>query len=325
MLLEDLYRLMKTGHVQAQGVVDTMTQPVVVLDHHFCVMTANNAFIKAFSVEREDVISEDFFRLGNGQWDIPELRKLMSAVIPRAAAVIGYEVKHDFPTIGPRTFLIDARRLVHPDDNSPNILIIFDDVTQRQRHDAEMDFILAEMRHRLSNIAAVVLSVVKNSKTSDPTTARFKEALLGRLDITFQAQNVAARGATAQFETLLKTSVGATVAERLQCSGPSAELKSSLVLPVSMILHELGTNAMKYGAVSVPGGSVHVTWELEDGSRERTILVCRWREEGGPQISPPDHKGYGTELIEGLAVHLGGSAELAYPPGGFVATIKFPM
>lgn len=58
MLLEDLYRLMKTGHVQAQGVVDTMTQPVVVLDQNLCVTTANNAFIKAFRVDREDILAE---------------------------------------------------------------------------------------------------------------------------------------------------------------------------------------------------------------------------------------------------------------------------
>ena len=97
MMLEDLYRLLRTGHVQAQGVVDTMTQPIVVLDHNLCISTANNAFLKTFEVEREDILGESFFDLGNGQWDIPELRQLIAAIIPKAAAVIGYEVVHDFP------------------------------------------------------------------------------------------------------------------------------------------------------------------------------------------------------------------------------------
>ncbi|MBW9118350.1 PAS domain-containing protein [Rhizobium cauense] len=66
MLLEDLYRLMKTRHVQAQAVVDTMTQPVVVLDSNLCVTTANNSFIKTFNVDREDVLAQSFFDLGNG-------------------------------------------------------------------------------------------------------------------------------------------------------------------------------------------------------------------------------------------------------------------
>ncbi|MBW9063361.1 PAS domain-containing protein [Rhizobium herbae] len=325
MLLEDLYRLMKTGHVQAQGIVDTMTQAVVVLDQRFCVTTANNAFIKAFKVERDDILSEDFFGLGNGQWDIPELRQLISSVIPRSAAVIGFEVQHEFPSIGQRTFLVDARRLVHPDDNSPNILIIFEDVTERQRHDAEMDFIVAETRHRLKNLSAVVRSVVSNARADNPAVAGFKEALLGRLDITFQAQEVAARGGTASFEALLTEAVSSTVSERLDCSGPPIELESSKILSVSMIFHELGTNAIKHGAATVPGGRIRVTWELVETPGKCALLACQWREEGGPVVSPPERNGYGTELIEGLCAHMGGSAELTYPPSGLTATIKIPV
>lgn len=325
MLLEDLYRLMKTGHVQAQGVVDTMTQPVVVLDQHFCVTTANNAFIKAFCVGREDTLSQNFFKLGNGQWDIPELRQLVLQVIPKTAAVVGFKVEHEFPRIGRRTFLVDVRRLVHPDDNSPNILVIFEDVTERQRHDSEMDFIVAELRHRMKNLAAVVLSVVKNTSAEGSGADHFKEALLGRLESTFHAQDLASSGAPVEFKTLLNNAVRAAVSGLIECSGPVAELKSSLVLPVSMILHELSTNAAKYGSASVPNGKIRVNWDLEEGPRARTFLVCQWREESGPFISPPERKGYGTELIHGLAAHFGGSVELSYPPSGFTATIKIPM
>ncbi|MBB3660199.1 PAS domain-containing protein [Rhizobium sp. BK650] len=121
MMLEDLYRLLRSGHVQAQGVVDTMSQPVIVLDHRFYVTTANNAFIKTFQVKRDDLLGESLFDLGDGQWDIPELRELIAGVIPKSVAVIGFEVKHDFPGIGQLTFLVDARRLVHPDDSSTNL------------------------------------------------------------------------------------------------------------------------------------------------------------------------------------------------------------
>lgn len=325
MLLEDLYRLMKTGHVQAQGVVDTMTQPVVVLDNNFCVTTANNAFIKKFNVARDDILLQDFFALGNGQWDIPELRQLISSVIPRAAAVIGFEVKHDFPGIGQRTFLVDARRIVHPDDNSPNLLIIFDDVTDRQRHETEMDFIVSEMRHRMKNMSAVVQSIVRNARADDPAVGNFKEALIGRLDVAFDAQDMAARAETVDFESLLRRSVGASVSERLECVGPSVDVPCSKVPAVSMIFHELATNAMKHGAVSSPDGEIHVTWETDAGPRGRPLLVCLWREEGGPRVSRPEHKGYGTELIEGLGAHFEGNVELNYPPSGLIAEIKIPM
>ncbi|MBB3543860.1 HWE histidine kinase domain-containing protein [Rhizobium sp. BK399] len=325
MQLEDLYRLMKTGHVQAQGVVDTMTQPVVVIDENFCVTTANNAFIKAFKVERDDIIAQSFFGLGNGQWDIPELRQLISAIIPRAAAVIGFEVTHDFPAIGPRTFLIDARRLLHPNDNSPNILIIFDDVTERHRHDAEMDFIVAELRHRMKNMAAVVRSVVINTRADQPAVAIFKEALVGRLDATFKAQDIAARAKTADFEFLVTQAVGTTVSERLECSGPAVEMPSAKVLPVSMIFHELATNAVKHGAISTSAGRIRVSWCMETGPNGRQLLACQWQEEGGPSVSAPKRKGYGTELIEGLGAHIAGSAELVYRTEGLAAVIKIPV
>lgn len=250
---------------------------------------------------------------------------MISSVIPRAAAVIGFEVEHDFPTIGQRTFLVDARRLVHPDNNSPNILIIFDDVTERQRHDAEMDFIVAEMRHRIKNLSAVVQAVVSNVKTDEPAIDRFKHAIMGRLETTFRAQEVAASGKPADFEDLLSTAVGQTVSERLVCAGPGIDIPSSKIPSISMIFHELGTNATKHGSASVQEGKVQVTWTSEAGPGDRTLLVCHWREEGGPPVSQPERTGYGTELIEGLASHLGGSVERHYAPDRFTAVIRFSI
>lgn len=149
---EDLYCLLRSGHVQAQGVVDKMTQPTVELDQRTCTTTTNNAFIKTFQVECDNLLGETLFGLGNGQWDIYKLCGWVAGVNPKVAAVIGLGVKHDFPGIGQRTFLVNARRLVHADDDSTNILVLFDDVTERLRHDAEMDFILSKTRHRKNSV-----------------------------------------------------------------------------------------------------------------------------------------------------------------------------
>lgn len=325
MMLEDLYRLLRSGHVQAQGVVDTMTQPIIVLDQNLCVTTANNAFIKTFKIDRDDILGHSFFNLGDGQWDNPELRHLIASVIPKAAAVIGFEVKHDFPSIGERTFLVDARRLSHPDDNSSNILVLFDDVTERQHHNAEMEFIVSETRHRMKNLFAVVRSIALQTDVKDCTAADYRETLLGRLETTFRAQEIAATSDTADLETLLRQVVSEPGAGRLHCNGPVVLLASSKVLPISMIFHELMTNAVKYGAYSTAEGSVNVSWSLEPGEKGRTYLTCEWREENGPPVSPPDRKGYGTELIKGTSVQLGGRVELRYDPGGLTAIIRIPV
>lgn len=325
MMLEDLYRLLRSGHVQAQGVVDTMTQPIVVLDRNFNVSTANNAFIKTFEIERDDTLGQSFFGLGDGQWEIPELRQLISTVIPRAAAVIGFEVKHDFPSIGQRTFLVDARRLIHPDDNSSNILVMFDDVTERQHRTAEMEFIISETRHRMKNLFTVVRAVAMQTDTQDRSASDYRDVLLGRLEATFRAQELAATTESADFETLVRQSVGDIGAGRLACEGPGVDVPSSKVLPVSLIFHELTTNAVKYGAFLANGGRVDISWTVEPGPRDRTYLSCRWRECGGPAVAVPDQQGYGTQLMKGTSAQAGGSVELSYDPSGLVATLQIPL
>ncbi|MDP9592088.1 UNVERIFIED_ORG: two-component sensor histidine kinase [Shinella zoogloeoides] len=325
MTLEDLYRLMRTGHVQAQGVVDTMTQPVVVLDRSLSVLTANNAFIKTFLVERDDVIGENFFDLGNGQWDIPELRDLIRSVIPKSAAVIGFEVQHDFPSIGQRTFLVDARRLVHPDDNSSQTLVAFEDVTERARRDQEKDFIIAETRHRIRNLSSVLRILAMQTPTQGVTAEQYRDSFLGRLDVTMRAQEIAAYGKETSLQTLIEQAVGETGAGRLKTTGPAVTVDSAKVVTLSMIFHELATNAAKYGALSVADGNIHVEWSLKPGPKDRNYLTCEWREIGGPKVAPPTRSGYGTKLIERTAAHLRGTSELTYGSDGLTATIKIPM
>lgn len=124
MNLEDLYRLLRSSHVQAQGIIDTLEEPLLVLDQARCVINGNRAFFEKFSLDRDDTIGRSLFTLGTHQWDVAELRQLLQDVIPKAAAIIGFEVTAEFPT-GRRTMLVSARRLFHPDNNSTSILMIF--------------------------------------------------------------------------------------------------------------------------------------------------------------------------------------------------------
>ncbi|MFC3073191.1 HWE histidine kinase domain-containing protein [Shinella pollutisoli] len=326
MILEDLYRLLRSGHVQAQGIVDTLTQPLVVLDQNFCVINASNAFIHTFGVERDAVLGNSLFSLGNGEWDIPDLRRLIADIIPKAASVAGYEVTHDFPTLGRRTFLVDARRLVHPDNNSTSILVLFDDVTESNRQEMERNLILSETRHRMKNLLSVVRAIAMQTETEERTAEEYRGVFLGRLDAALRAQELAPSRENTDFAALLESAVIVAGAERVRLeAGPAVELPSSRVLPVSMIFHELATNALKYGALSVPQGDVRVSWRMAASKGERDMLVCEWREENGPPLRPPSRRGYGTELIVGTARHLGGSAELKFDASGLTAIVNLPI
>jgi two-component sensor histidine kinase len=325
MMLEDLYRLLKTSHVQAQGIVDTLTVPLLVLDERFRIVTANNAFLKAFRIERDDIIEKTLFSLGSGQWDVGDLKVVFEMIIPKSAGVLGYQVTHDFPHIGKRSFVLDARRLVHPDDNSVNILVQFDDVTDRKRIEAEKDFVIAETRHRMRNVFSIIRAIVLQTQTDNRTTEEYRNALIGRIDTAMNAQQLSFGLHHTQFADLVETTISAAGPDRFRITtGPAAELQASRVLPVGMMIHELTTNAIKYGALSVPDGAVLIGWNREERNGKQ-LLVVKWREKNGPPCHNPERQGYGTELIRGTAAHLGGKAELTFNPHGLVATLEIPL
>jgi len=175
--LEELYRLLRSSHVQSQGIVDTLQEPLIVLDRSFCVVNANPAFLRTFEAKRDDVLGQNLFQLGNGQWDIRELRELLADVVPKARAVVDYQVTHDFPEIGRRTMLLTARRLQHPDENSTEMLLVFEDVTNQHHEDAAKDLLLAETRHRMKNLMAVLRAVASQTGTEGRTAEEYREAL----------------------------------------------------------------------------------------------------------------------------------------------------
>lgn len=327
MHLEDLYRLLRSEHVQAQGIVDTLEEPLLVLDQSCCILTANRGFYETFRVGRDDTVGRSLFALGGGQWDIPELRSLVGDIIPRSAAIIGYEVKAEFPMIGRRTMLVSARRLVHPDNNSTSILILFDDVTERRDDEAQRDILLSETRHRMKNLLGIVRSLANQTDVAGRSAEEYRDAFLGRFQAVAEAENLAlANSAPADLSTLVEQALKSVGPEQYRLvPGPPVSLKQRQVLPISLILHELVTNAWKYGAFSKPGGLVDLTWGFAQADG-KTVLQIDWKEENGPRVTPPTRSGFGSRLIDLSAVQgLRGTVELKYEPTGLRAHITAPM
>lgn len=325
--LNDLYRLLRSNHVQAQGIIDTLEQPLLVLDQAGFVLNGNRAFFEKFSFDRGDAIGASLFELGGHQWDIAELRKLLSEVIPKAAAVVGYEVTAEFPPIGRRTMLVSARRLSHPDNNSTSILMIFEDATDRRRDDAEKDILLAETRHRMKNLLAVVHALASQTEVEGRSAEEYRDAFLGRFKALMRSEEIALGG---QVETdlgvLINRALEAVGPGRSRIDpGPPVNLKREQVVPFGLILHELATNAIKYGALSTSQGNVHLTWRVATEA-DRRALHLLWKEENGPPVSPSNGSGFGTRLIQFSASQaLGGSAELKFADGGLEVPVVAPL
>jgi two-component sensor histidine kinase len=327
MNLEDLYRLLRSGHVQAQGIVDTLGEPLLVLDQTCCVVSGSRAFFEKFLLERDDTIGRSLFDVGGGQWDIPELRRLLSEVVPKLVAVIGYEVNAVFPPLGRRTMLVSARRLIHPDNISTNMLVTFDDVSDTRRVDAEKDILLAETRHRMKNLLGVVRAIATQTEVQGRSGQEYRDTFLGRFEAVLHAEDLSlASNEETDLAALIERALVPAGADRCHIvPGPSITLKAGQVVPISMILHELVTNASKYGALSARDGTVHVTWRVA-AEAGRNALILDWREENGPPVTPPTQSGFGTRLIEFSAERsLGGGAELTFEPAGLRVRVTAPL
>lgn len=165
------------------------------------------------------------------------------------------------------------------------------DITDRMDADRMQQVVVEEMRHRTKNILAMV-----------------------------QANELLYRGAWNSAD--LRETVGRAVAPHnaglFEISGPDLRLTARVSLALSLALHELGTDAAKYGALSAPGGRIRISWKV--GGDRRFDLV--WEESGGPALAPPARKGFGSKLIERLlAAELNGTATLDYRPAGLRAVV----
>lgn len=327
---DDLYRLLRNAHLQAQGVMDTVRDPLIVLDSGLCVVNASKAYYETFEVGRDATIGQPFFELGNGQWDIPELRELLGTVLPRSASVIDFEVQTDFPEIGRRTMLVSARRLFHPDSNSRVILLSIVDATEGRRRDQEKDIVIGELRHRMKNMLAVVDALARQTQASGRSGEAYRDAFLGRLGALVRANGfgIDSEG-TVELSRLVRLTLEpyATSPDRIEMvQSPEVSLDHNQVVPVSLILHELATNALKYGALSAPTGRLQIGWSLENPNGTANLVSFRWRETGGPAVSTPQTRGFGTRLIEFATVRdLGGSVERSFEPEGLSVEARFPV
>ncbi len=323
--MEDLYRMLRNGHIEAQGIVETMDAPIAVLNEQLCVINVNRAFCDVFKVDRDETIGSSLFELGNGQWDAAELRLLLGNIIPRSAAIVGYEIEHDFPGIGHRTMLVSGRRLRGAGTGTRSIMLQFEDVTQRREQDAAQNLLLAETRHRAQNLFAVARALASETKTEGLTGLEYRDAFLGRFEALLKGQSLQEDFSTADFHKIAERTLELFAARVRLDPGPSVLLGVAQIMPMVLVLHELMTNAAKHGALSTPRGEIHLSWELKPGS-SGAMLEVHWEEAGGPPVSQVGRRGFGSRLMQfGVAKGLNGVVSFNYEPAGLRVSLSLPI
>lgn len=191
-------------------------------------------------------------------------------------------------------------------------------------------FLLRELDHRCKNTLAAVQSVADQTLRRSLSPAHFVEAFNGRLGALAQAHELLTRGqwGPAPLSEVLAQALGGfggIDGRRIAASGPDIRLAPETCVAMHMTLHELAVNAAKYGALSVESGRLDVRWTVDLAAEPRALELI-WTERGGPRVSPPATRGFGSRLIEqGIARELGGEAVMSFDPEGFSLRLRAPL
>lgn len=199
------------------------------------------------------------------------------------------------------------------------------DITEKKRTEEMQQLLLGELNHRVKNMLAIVQSIATQTLRRAASPEEFTKSFTGRVQALARAHTLFTRDSWqgTDIHDLVRDQLllDDEKDDRIIWSGAPFVLEPQSAMSFSMILHELGTNARKYGALSVPGGQLSLEWTLESGIG----LVLRWLERGGPLVHAPLRQGFGTTLIEkGLKAH-GGEAAIEYDPEGLTCEIRLPL
>jgi two-component system CheB/CheR fusion protein len=318
------------ARVYAEAIVATIRQPLLVLTSDLHVLTANEMFCEIFETRRQDTEGKQIYDLGNRQWNIPKLRSLLEDILPEKEEFSDFRVDHDFESLGRRTMVLNARQLRRNGGRPKLILLSIEDTTAQTEADAHRDLLIDELSHRVKNTLATVQSLAARTVRQVDTLPEFKTAFEGRLHALARAHDLlveenwkgtglnrlAHRTLAPYFET---------DTDRITIDGPALRLPPQAGTALVLIMHELATNAAKYGALSAPEGKLVLRWRFGEGGESGNVCID-WTETCAHEIQPPTRTGFGSRLIETSISHdLHGSVKLDYLATGLRCEIVFPL
>lgn len=306
----------------AEAILEAVQVPLIALDPECRVVTANRAFRAEFRLSDAEIGGRRIYDLSGGAWDIARLRRLLEVELSQRESCDGYEIEAEFPEIGSRVLLLNARRI----ERLQLLLLSFENITERRAAERHQRMMMGELDHRVKNNLAVVSSIAAQTARRSQSLEEFLPALQGRLHALAQTHTTLAEQSwrSAGLRTLVERVTAAQGAdERIHLRGEAVALTAQQTLAMGMILHELATNAVKYGALSVPDGRVDICWEHDEGGEEGATRLV-WQEIDGPPVKAPAAAGYGMKFVTEISAYeLAGETRFEFRPEGLHCELVF--
>jgi PAS domain S-box-containing protein len=328
------------GIALAHAIVDTVRDPLVVLDHDLRVIAASRSFYKTFRLVRDDVRGHRLYEIDGGQWDIPELRDLLETITNDQATVEGYEVDREFPAIGHRVMLLNARKVFYEKGTHTTVLLAFEDITGRRAIERqvqellqEKDMLLAEMQHRVANslqIIASILLIKARAVQSEETRLQLEDAHQRVLSIAAVQQHLHVVGGgkpidlanylTKLCETLAQSMIGDSRPISLKVDADAGMATSRDAVSIGLIVTELVMNALKHAFPhEKTDAAIVVTYQVAGTDWKLTVSD---NGTGKPDVSASDIKpGLGTSLVKALTRQLDAVVDVASNSRGTAVSV----
>ncbi len=226
---------------------------------------------------------------------------------------------------------VRATPIRDPAGTITHVLVISRDITQQRRIEVQKEMLPSELEHRIRNILAMVVAVARQTLKPPATLEASAAAFVARMIALANAQIILTQSSweAADISSIvggaLKPHQDDGMARRFRISGPVVQLTAGRSLSLVLAMHELATNAAKYGALTNPDGVVHLTWRIGPEGPDGTLRL-ELRETGGPVVVPPTRRGFGSRLVEDvLAAEFGGTVEIAYEPARVRCVLTAPV
>ena len=291
----------------------------IFLDERLTIRSFTPSISQLFSIRASD--RGRFVGDFAGRLDYPAMQEDLAEVLatgrPREARVRSAD--------GRSHYLARMRGYDASHGETRGVVATFVDVTDITEAEAHQRVLIAELNHRVKNMLAVVIALARQTAKTASSTPQFTSALILRLQSMSRAYELLSRESwtQARVDELARQELEPFGMERVRLEGPPVTLKPKTALSLAMVLHELATNAAKYGALSNPAGRILVSWRRADAEEDGPgALHLAWREEGGPPVAEPQHRGFGLRLVEREAAHgLNGAARIDWEPSGLAVDL----
>ena len=324
----------------AQAIIDTVREPILVLDQDLRVITASRSFYRTFKVGPEVTQGRLLYELGDGHWDIPKLRLLLEKIVPENGAMEDYEVEYEFPDVGPRTMCLNARKVFYEEGSHTTILLGIEDVTRQRVLEREKDellrqkdILLEELQHRVANSLQIIASIILlKAKTvdSEETRVHLQDAHKRVMSVAAVQQHLHASASSGSVEmgpylsrlceTLATSMIGENRPISLRVSGEGGSATSRQAESLGLIATELVINSLKHAfSENTKDGQITVAYDVSGTDWKLSIADNGVSKPDGVFAQPKT--GLGTGIVKALAQQLGAKVETLAGPEGTTVSV----